>query len=183
MIDERKKVLAEEVLLRIEQLVKLKYEEEVEREASLISQASNMQTVFSVSSAALFMLLPTIVDANYRGNLNLNTIYLYVSIIAFFLLLSLLSATAAQNRRKRVMFATMQSLIDEIVDRTKLKENLENSFTLTRKLINSYCKAYESLSENNNKRVILIQLSMYLFYISIGLCMFFYLVSTYILFT
>ena len=60
MLDERKKVLAEEVLLRIEQLVKLKYEEEVEREASLISQASNMQTVFSVSSAALFMLLPTI---------------------------------------------------------------------------------------------------------------------------
>ena len=70
--------------MRIEQLVKLKYEEEVEREASLISQASNMQTVSSVSSAALFMLLPTIVDANYRGNLNLNTIYLYVSIIAFF---------------------------------------------------------------------------------------------------
>ena len=76
-----KKVLAEEVLLRIEQLVKLKYEEEVEREASLISQASNMQTVFSVSSAALFMLLPTIVDANYRGNLNLNTIYLYVRVL------------------------------------------------------------------------------------------------------
>ena len=100
MLDEAKYTITKEMLLQIEQLVKAKYEEEVKREESLIAQSSNMQTVFSISSAALFMLLPTIIDAQYRGNLNLNVIYFFVSIIAIFLISSLFFATIVQNRRK-----------------------------------------------------------------------------------
>lgn len=182
MQNEDKREVGLEFVLRIEQLVKLRYEEEVEREKSLISQASNMQTVFSVSTAALFMLLPTIIDVQYRGDLELNTVYFYVSLITFFLLLSLLLATLAQNRRKRVMFASIQSLIQEIDDKTKLKKNLENPFQFIRRLINSYHEAYNSLSQNNDERVKLIRVSMLSFYISIGICVFFYLRSVYILF-
>lgn len=171
-----------EFVLRIEQLIKLRYEEEVEREKSLISQASNMQTIFAVSTAALFMLLPTIIDEQYRGDLELNIVFFYVSLISFFLLLSLLLATVAQNRRKRVMFVNIQSLTQEIDDRTKLKNNLENPFQFARRLINSYHEAYNSISRNNDERVKLIRASMWSFYISIGICVFFYLRVAYILF-
>lgn len=182
MIEKTKYTMSIELLSRVEQLAKQKYEEEIKREESLIAQSSNMQTVFSVSTAALFMLLPIIIDKEYRGNLSLNTTYLFVSIITFCLLSSLFFATRAQARRKRVMFATMDSIINEIGDTSKFQANLENPFTLTRKLINSYHEAYKSLFNNNNKRVILIRISMWLFYISLGLCIVFYLVSTYILF-
>lgn len=182
MLDETKYTITKEMLLQIEQLVKAKYEEEVKREESLIAQSSNMQTVFSISSAALFMLLPTIIDAQYRGNLNLNVIYFFVSIIAIFLISSLFFATIVQNRRKRVRFAAMQSLISEIEDMSKFKENLENPFALTRKSINAYHAAYKSLYENNNRRVVLIRISMWLFYLALGGCVVFYLESTYTLF-
>lgn len=183
MLDATKQTLAKEHLSQIAQLVKLRYEEEVQREASLISQSSSMQTVFSVFSAALFMLLPTIIDVEYRGKLELNMIFVFVSIIAFFLSSSLVLATIAQSRKKRKMFASIQALIEEVSDTTKLTKNLENPFALTSKLINSYSEAYNSLSANNNYRVTLIRISMWMFYCSIGACVVFYSVSTYILFS
>ena len=76
----------------------------------------------------------------------------------------------------------MQSLISEIEDKSKFKENLENPFALTRKSINAYHAAYKSLYENNNRRVVLIRISMWLFYLALGGCVVFYLESTYTLF-
>jgi len=65
----------------VKELGILKYEAELKREDSLIQQSSHMQTAFAFMSAAVFMLVPIILE--YRGSL---------SLIFFFLLWLFFSA-------------------------------------------------------------------------------------------
>lgn len=171
-----------EVYAIAEEFARRRYEEEVAREVSLLSQASNMQTVFSVASAALFMLLPTIADAQYRGNLSLGIIYWFMSAIVILLVSSLLLATAAQSRKMRTIPLSMDSLITNLAGPEGKQKYLNSTFLLYDEMINLYAEALKSLSENNAQRVKLIQISMNLFYAALGICAVFYVVSTGVLF-
>ena len=71
----------------IKELAKLKYETEEQREQALIQQSSQMQTVFSFVTAAVFMAM-TICIQN-REPLSLEFFLISISIITFFLLMSL----------------------------------------------------------------------------------------------
>ena len=51
----------------IKELSELKYEAEEKREQNLIQQSSQMQTVFSFMTAAIFMAVPICIE--HRGNL------------------------------------------------------------------------------------------------------------------
>lgn len=78
-----------------------KYSEEIRREDSIIQQSSNMQTAFSVISAALVMVAPVMVDN--RGRLPLEFFLVAFSTIILSLMLSLLFATIAQKRKPQMM--------------------------------------------------------------------------------
>lgn len=54
----------------IKELSALKYEAEEKREQNLIQQSSQMQTVFSFMTAAIFMAVPICIE--YRGLFHLN---------------------------------------------------------------------------------------------------------------
>ena len=51
-----------DITAHIKELALLKYEDELRREDSLINQASQMQTAFSFTSAALFMVAAIAVE-------------------------------------------------------------------------------------------------------------------------
>ena len=84
----------------IKELSKLKYEQEIRREQSLIQQASQMQTVFSFMTAAIFMAVSICVEN--RGKLSLDFFLFCTSVIIIFLIASLVLASLAQWRWKKI---------------------------------------------------------------------------------
>lgn len=77
----------------IKELSTLKYEAEEKREKNLIQQSSQMQTVFSFMTAAIFMAVPICIEN--RGPLSLNFFLVSISIIVLFLIASLVLASLA----------------------------------------------------------------------------------------
>lgn len=165
------------VLLKLEKIANNKYEEEKRRAESLISQASNMQTVFAVSSAALFMLLPVIISN--KGTLSLNCIFIFVSCIVASLLLSLVWATKAQKRYDTLVLPKEKEVEDGLKKQLN-DENLSAIEALRQLILNNIDnmnKAQEAWEQNNNERVSYIKKSTYAFFIAVGFCVVFYLVS------
>ena len=76
-----------EVFAFIGEMAKVKYENEIRREESIIQQASQMQTAFSFITAALFMVAPIAIE--YRGTVLSLSFFLVASYSAFLLLLLL----------------------------------------------------------------------------------------------
>ena len=168
---------SKDVLIKIEEVSRNRYEEERDREVSLISQASNMQTVFAVTTAALFMVLPEIISL--RGTISLTFIFVSVSIISFFLVLSLVFATIAQWRFVVLNMPNVNSYVEGF--KLHMGEVMDDE----RILIVDSIKLYSAIQENkfkfNNKRVRFIRLSMIAFFVATFLCLAFFLVGLYII--
>lgn len=148
---------------------KFKYNEEVRREDSIIKQSSNMQMAFSFIIAALFMAIPIIVQ--YRGKLSLEFCMVAFSTIVVALMLCLLFATIAQKRKAQVMMDYVENQTKEIVGNPKYFA------TNTQRLKYStdfYAQMEKSLHNNNRNRVKCVRISMVFFYISLGLCAFWF---------
>lgn len=144
------------------------YEGEEKREASVIEQAGRMQSAFSFVIAALFMLAQILVAYTV-----LSSAFLIASIssVSITLLLSLLFATIAQRRFKRTYLAPAKELSDHI------KANYQFFLTSAQRnknLSETYEEISSSLEKKNNTRIVFIQLSMGLFYFSLGLCLFWF---------
>ena len=154
------------------ELAKIKYDSELRREDSIIQQSGHMQTVFSFSTAALFMIAPIVVQ--YRGSLSLTFLLIVFASITVALLFSLFSATMAQNRQKQV-------LLPGVAEQIKYIEDNENLFTTEAKrqkyLVKSYAEIQKSLTEKNRKRVCWVQISMWSFYVALSLCCFWFIVA------
>ena len=165
------------VLLKLEAIAKNKYEEEIKREESLIAQASSMQTVFAVSSAALFMLLPILIS--YRGNLNLVFFFFFVSLITASMISSLVFATIAQWRYKIRVLPTERDVRSGLLQKIKERRACTSEIIqmIIEDSIEQYGKAQEAREQSNNMRVKWIKCSMYSFFASIGCCLVFYLLS------
>lgn len=156
----------------VKELAQMKYDSEIRREDSLITQSSHMQTAFSFMTAALFMALPIIIQ--YRGILSLVFILVAISSIVFFLLLSLLFASLAQRRVKK------QALEDIEATEKFVEDNWETTLEKSQQLkqwVGVMSKVQKSLTENNDKRVTLIQWSMRNLWISIFLIVLWYFVA------
>lgn len=165
--------LSNELLTALETIARNKYEEEKAREESLISQASNMQSVFAISTAALFMLLPILIDN--RGSLELQLFFIFISIITAFLLVSLVFATLAQWRFKMLVLPEANSVISGVAE--KLPDVLKDIRMLTAHNITQYTTIQKNRAKYNRKRVIFVCISMCSFFLSILFCAIFFIVA------
>lgn len=150
---------------------KIIYENEIRREDSLIQQASHMQTAFSFVIAAVFMLVPVVID--YRGIFSFRFVVTAFSSIVAVLLFSLFAATMAQNRVKREDFPSVNALKTKItIEYEKFKTDAQRS----KYVLDTYEKIHTSYSETNDKRRFWVQVSMISFYLSLALCVFWFFV-------
>jgi len=110
---------AREITLFECEMAKIKYESELRREDSIIQQSGSMQTAFSFSTAALFMVAPIAIE--YRGVLSLTFFLIAFSTITIALMFSLFAATVAQRRKA-------QDLFPDVADQLKYIEDNESFF-------------------------------------------------------
>lgn len=150
--------------LHIKELSKLKYESEEKREQNLIQQSSQMQTVFSFMTAAIFMAIPVCIE--YRGPLSLEFFLISISIIVIFLITSLVLASLAQWRWKTKTFPDVTKIKESVIDSPEWKK-----FTIEYHQIDQWIdiigKVQAEKSKLNSRRVSLIMASMICFYCSI----------------
>lgn len=145
------------------------YKNEERREDSLMQQAANMQMVFSFVSAAVLMITPTIFE--YRGALSVEFIILVISSIAGSLIGSLFCATKAQKRYQRRLFPSADAFQRQVECEylNFVSESQRNKY-----LADIYSDVHQSLETTNEKRVRWINYSMKCFFLSLGLCIFWF---------
>ncbi|MEG1564671.1 MAG: hypothetical protein RR365_13235 [Bacteroides sp.] len=150
--------------LHVKELSKLKYEAEEKREQNLIQQSSQMQTVFSFMTAAIFMAVPVCVQ--YRGSLSLEFFLISISIIVMFLIASLVLASIAQWRWKTETFPDVAKIKESVIDSPEWEK-----FTIEYNQIDQWIgiigKVQAEKAKLNDRRVALIMASMICFYCSI----------------
>lgn len=151
---------------------RLIYENEERREASLIQQASNMQTAFSFVIAAVFMVATIVVDN--RGVLSLEYLLLVFACITATLMFSLFSATMAQNRTKRDDFPKVNVIKQKIIDEYN---NFETPAQRSKYLVDTYEKMHISYAAANDKRRYWVAISMWSFYASLAQCIFWFIIT------
>ena len=156
----------------IRQIAQTIYEAELRREDSLIQQSTQMQTAFSFTSAALFMVAAIAVE--YKYPLTYGFLLLTFSTITALLLASLILATVAQKREKRNDFVNIKETSDFI---QRNYETIESDAAKDLQYIALIEKVQSEVKRTNDNKVVLIQWSMRLFYTSIGLSVFWFLVA------
>jgi len=129
-----------------------------------------MQTAFM--SAAILMLVPIILE--YRGSLSLIFILLSISSIILFLLISLVTATAGQFRRKFDSFPDIEDIEKHVEDNWKSIVKKSQQLKQYVKLLGTVQK---SKAKVNDSRVLLIRTSMWSFMVSLGLVVFWFMVA------
>lgn len=148
----------------IKELSKLKYDAEERREQNLIQQSSQMQTVFSFMTAAIFMAVPICVE--YRGTLSLEFFLLSVSIIVVFLIASLVLSSIAQWRWKTKTLPDITTIKDEVINSSEW-EALTVEYNQIDQWVNIVGEVQAKKATLNDRRVKLIMASMICFYCSI----------------
>ena len=169
--------VASELYAFVKEYALLKLEDEMKRYESLIQQASNMQTAFAFSTAALFMVAPIAIEN--RGNMTLEYLLLVFSSITVLLMLSLLFASLAQSRGELKSFADV-STFEHFIE-----ENYESFLSKAQqaKAIAEHIGEIQlSASEKNNEMAERIKKSMGFFYAAMCLSAFWFMVSLIILF-
>lgn len=155
-------------------MIKLKYESELRREESLIQQTGKMQSAFAFMTAAIFMVLPVIIQ--YRGIFSLELIIFIASTITIILLFSLFAATMAQNRRRGHTFPNAVQVMKHI---EFFKKELSKDDVRIKYIIDTYACGQESLSLSNKKKVFWVRVSMRAFYLALTICLASFLFSVY----
>lgn len=172
MNEHEENAIASELYAFIKEYALLKLEDETKRYESLIQQASNMQTAFAFSTAALFMVAPIVIEN--RGSMTLRYLLLVFSSITALLILSLLFASFAQSRGELKSFADIDTF-EHFVE-----ENYESFLSKAQQakaIAEQIGEVQLSASEKNNKMAERIKNSMRFFYLAIGLSIFWFIVS------
>lgn len=148
----------------IVEYAKLAYEKDLRRQDSIIQQASHMQTAFSFMTAALFMAATLLVE---HCSLLSNWFYLYTfGSVTFVLLASLFAATMAQNRKKSEAFANAEDFRHLVEDDF---ENFLSEEQRMKHLAQTYEKVQKDLCTRNDNALVWIKISMWAFYLALGL--------------
>lgn len=155
-------------------LAETKYEQELQREQGLIQHSNQLQAVFSFMSAALLMALPVALD--HRGNLSKGFFIVSVSVVLFFLLLSLVLAALASWRWKMLTLGNIRELREAVIDSPDWEENSKHYNQL-----NSQISALEEIQISkekvNDRRTRLIISSMVAFFCSVATCAICYILA------
>ena len=141
------------------------YENEEQRESSLIQQASQMQTAFSFVIAAVFMVAAIVVENH--DPLSLDFLLLCFSTITIALLISLVAATIAQSRYKRDDFPQVATMKMRVITEF---ENFKTEAQRSKYLLDTYEVMHKSYEETNEKRRKWVVISMNSFYTALALC-------------
>lgn len=155
------------VLQYIADTCKSIYEAEIERESSILQQASNMQSAFSFITAGLFVVAQIVTDNIDRdSSLSSSDIFHGFSHITLWLILSLVLATLAQRRfiRQHGTPTTRQFIQTSNKDYDLMQSNNERLILEIRE----YDRFYFSLNKINKKRVLCVQFSMFAFYAALA---------------
>lgn len=156
----------------LNEYAKFRYENELRREDSIIQQASQMQTTFSFVTAAMFMVAPIVIE--YSRKLSLTFFLIVFSSITIALLFSLLFATLAQNRETSKNFADVSNFIKYVEDN---ENDFETENQRLKHIIDTYGYIQKDKAIINDKRVKLIRISMWMFYVALGLCAFWFIIA------
>ena len=148
----------------IKELAIMKYETEERREQNLVQQSSQMQTAFSFMTAAIFMALPICVE--YRGVLRLKFFFVSTSFVSAFLIASLITASLAQWRWKTESLPDVNVIKDSIVNSTEWESLCAEHIQLAQ-YVELIGKVQHIKAKINDRRVVLIMMSMICFYLSI----------------
>ncbi len=148
----------------IKELAQLKYDTENKREQSLIQQASQMQTVFSFITAAVFMAVPVCIE--HRGELSLKFFLLAVSSITAFILASLVLAALAQWRWKTKSFPDIDIIKQSVLDNPEWEKCLKE-YNRINQWVDLVAIVQKEKAKLNDRRVKLIMASMICFFCSI----------------
>ena len=149
------------ILEHVESISKVIYQSEIDRENSILQQASNMQAAFSFVTAGLFVIAEIVCD--HKGS---HTPY-WVIILPFiimtcFLLMCLINATKAQERFTKEN--GFPSIKETVCHTTKNIKQLKNEKTRLHMIIREYSDNYDSLNKVNEERIGYIKKSMKWFY-------------------
>lgn len=160
----------DEVTLRkhnIVELGKFSYDLEEKREQSILAQANQMMTAFSIYSAALLMALPILIDqtAIPHSRLLIASIHLFLPLI-----ISLVLAVLAQWRFSYQTMKTAKEFQKEINANT---DKYQYQAQYDEQWINQINAIHISKKKNNNLRVNLIIASMACFMCSACLLLIF----------
>ena len=148
----------------IKELSALKYEAEEKREQNLIQQSSQMQTVFSFMTAAIFMAVPICIE--YRSTLSLDFFFVSISIIVLFLIASLVLASLAQWRWKTETLPDVFEIKKSVINHPEWQK-LTIEYHQIDQWVEIIGKVQEKKAKLNDRRVHLIMASMICFYCSI----------------
>lgn len=170
--EEKEERLQRECFKYMADFAKIIYENEERRETSLIQQASQMQTAFSFVIAAVFVVATIVID--HRGPLSFEFILLTFSSITVALLVSLFSATMAQNRYKRDDFPMVSMLKNKVFMEY---DNFRTDAQRNKYLLDTYEVMHTSYANTNDKRKYWVSISMKSFYTSLVLCIFWFIVG------
>ncbi len=148
----------------VKDLASVKYDAEEKREQNLIQQSSQMQTVFSFMTAAIFMAAPILIQ--YCEQLSIKFFFVSISFVTAFLLLSLLLASLAQWRWKTKTFPDINEIKNSIVQSAEWENLSQKSYQLNQ-WIDLMASVQAERTKLNERRVKLIMGSMISFYCSI----------------
>ena len=149
----------------IKELAKLKYDAEEKREQNLIQQSSQMQTVFSFMTMAVFMATPICIQ--YRGALTLKFFFVSISSIILFLLGSLVLASIAQWRWKTHAFPDVNQIKESVINDPEWHKVLIEYHRIDQ-WVDLIATVQAEKAKLNNRRVRLIMASMICFFCSVA---------------
>lgn len=133
------------------------FELEQARGESIIRQAGEMLTAFSVFSAALLMVIPILITHTCIDKIKLLT---WIGIASIPLMISLYSAILAQWRFK---YQSMQNAEQFRISIYKAIKKYQSQDQYHLQWIAQLTSMHESIEKNNNQRVFLVKMSMLCF--------------------
>lgn len=142
-----------------------KYDFENHREQDLVQQSGQMQAAFSFMTAALFMALPIVID--HRGQIPESFFFVVSSIICFFLMVSLVLASIATWRWKKVALGNITAVKQAVLNSKNREYYLKEKNRISAQ-IDALEKFQVRKEELNNRRAFLIHLSLIFFFFAIG---------------
>ena len=178
MNEHEEKDVASDLYAFVKEYALLKLDDETKRYESLIRQASNLQTAFAFSTAALFMIAPMVIEN--RGKLTLEYLLVVFTSITACLMLSLLFASLAQSRGKLESFADVTT-VERLVEDNY--ESFLSKAQQSKAIVEQIGKVQLSASEKNDEMGKRIEKSMGFFYAALCLSAFWLVVSVIIMLT
>ena len=149
------------MLRNIVEMGKFSLELEDKREQSIITQAGQMLTSFSIITAVILMLIPIVFEATTYSKFH---VFVALAIISIPLLISFVAALTAQWRFKYESMQNIEEIYNAVFQDHESYPD-ENSFRM--QWIEQIKNVSKSKSKINDRRVALVMVSMWAFFVAI----------------